>query len=90
MHLISFLFGYFEVVYCFTCGRRRVAVARYRMICLVLSILISQTKKVICHYINFTFLRDDMEDGHPGKHCQPRSTMFSRGGDGMFFCRIGV
>ena len=26
---------YFEAVYCFTCGRRRVAVARYRMICLV-------------------------------------------------------
>ena len=27
---------YFEGVYCFICGRRRVAVARYRMICLVL------------------------------------------------------
>ena len=27
---------YFEAVYCFICGRRRVAVARYRMICLVL------------------------------------------------------
>ena len=27
---------YFEVVYCFICGRRRVAVARYRMICIVL------------------------------------------------------
>ena len=27
---------YFEGVYCFNCGRRRVAVARYRMICLVL------------------------------------------------------
>ena len=26
---------YFEAVYCFICGRRRVAVARYRMICLV-------------------------------------------------------
>ena len=26
----------FEAVYCFICGRRRVAVARYRMICLVL------------------------------------------------------
>ena len=26
----------FEAVYCFICGRRRVAVARYRMICLIL------------------------------------------------------
>ena len=25
----------FEAVYCYICGRRRVAVARYRMICLV-------------------------------------------------------
>ena len=25
---------YIEAVYCFICGRRRVAVARYRMICL--------------------------------------------------------
>ena len=29
----------FETVYCFICGRRRVAVARYRMICLVLVLL---------------------------------------------------
>ena len=27
---------YFEAVYCLFCGRQRVAVARYRMICLVL------------------------------------------------------
>ena len=27
---------YFEAGYCLFCGRRRVAVARYRMICLVL------------------------------------------------------
>ena len=27
---------YFEALYCFICGRREVAVARYRMICLVL------------------------------------------------------
>ena len=27
---------YFETEYCLFCGRRRVAVARYRMICLVL------------------------------------------------------
>ena len=27
---------YFEAVYCFICGRRRVAVVRYRMICLVI------------------------------------------------------
>ena len=26
----------FEVVYCYICGRRRMAIARYRMICLVL------------------------------------------------------
>ena len=26
----------FEAVYCYICGRQRVAVARYRMICLVL------------------------------------------------------
>ena len=26
---------YFEAVYCFICGRRRVALARYRTICLV-------------------------------------------------------
>ena len=29
---------YFEAEYCLFCGRRRVAVARYRMICLVLAI----------------------------------------------------
>ena len=29
----------FEAVYCFICSRRRVAVARYRMICLVLGIM---------------------------------------------------
>ena len=28
---------YFEAEYCLFCGRRRVAVARYRMICLVLA-----------------------------------------------------
>ena len=28
---------YFEAEYCLFCGRRRVAVARYRMICLVLT-----------------------------------------------------
>ena len=28
---------YFETVYCFICGRRRMSVAGYRMICLVLS-----------------------------------------------------
>ena len=26
----------FEAVYCFICGRRRVTVARYRMICLII------------------------------------------------------
>ena len=28
--------SYFAALYCFICGRRRVAVVRYRMICLVL------------------------------------------------------
>ena len=31
---------YFEAEYCLFCGRRRVAVARYRMICLVLAKII--------------------------------------------------
>ena len=31
---VGFVPPYFEAVYCFICGRRRVAVARYRMICL--------------------------------------------------------
>ena len=30
---------YFEAEYCLFCGRRKVAVARYRMICLVLGLL---------------------------------------------------
>ena len=30
---------YFEAEYCLFCGRRRVAVARYRMVCLVLRII---------------------------------------------------
>ena len=38
---------FFEAVYCFICGRRRVAVARYRMICLVL--LHSNRRK--CQYL---------------------------------------
>ena len=29
----------FEALYCYICGRRRVAVARYRVICLVLAVL---------------------------------------------------
>ena len=33
----------FWAVYCFNCGRRRVAVARYRMICLVLLFCVSYT-----------------------------------------------
>ena len=32
---------HFEAEYCLFCGRRRVAVARYRMICLVLVIAFS-------------------------------------------------
>ena len=45
LHILSKLYDvrvgfvpppYFEAVYCFICGRRRVAVARYRMICLVI------------------------------------------------------
>ena len=33
---VGFVAPYFEAEYCLFCGRRRVAVARYRMICLVL------------------------------------------------------
>ena len=40
---------YFGVVYCFICGRRRVAVARYRMICLVLKL---HVKSWICKPVN--------------------------------------
>ena len=36
---------YFEAEYCLFCGRRRVAVARYRMICLVLVGFISVPRK---------------------------------------------
>ena len=32
----GFVPPYFEAVYCFICGSRRVAVTRYRMVCLVL------------------------------------------------------
>ena len=35
---------YFEAVYCFICGRRRVDVARYWMICLVLLYILSDFK----------------------------------------------
>ena len=35
---VGFVNPYFEAVYCFICGRQRVAVARYRMICLVLTL----------------------------------------------------
>ena len=34
--LVGFVPLSFETVNCFTCSRRRVAIARYRMICLVL------------------------------------------------------
>ena len=39
---------YFEAEYCLFCGRRRVAVARYRMICLVLDYHIYNMDKVHC------------------------------------------
>ena len=42
----------FEVVYCFICGRRRVAVARYWMICLLLSI----AKHIKCIYSEFDIM----------------------------------
>ena len=42
----------FGVMYCFICGRRRVAVALYRMICLVLDIEI----KIYFLYQKFYFL----------------------------------
>ena len=36
----------FEAVNCYICGRRRVAVARYRMICLVLVIIKAERSKI--------------------------------------------
>ena len=37
----------FEAVYCFICGRRRVAVARYRMICLFLTIRLYRLQRFL-------------------------------------------
>ena len=44
---------YFEAEYCLFCGRRRVAVARYRMICLVLIYIENQTKRYIEDILNY-------------------------------------
>ena len=40
---------YFEAEYCLFCGRRRVAVARYRMICLVRQWSIAKNNRIL-HY----------------------------------------
>ena len=39
----------FEAVYCFICGRRRMVVARYRMICLVSNPLSTLLTKLLTH-----------------------------------------
>ena len=46
---------YFESKYCLFCGRRRVAVARYRMICLVLSNTDDLWLRMTI-FFNYTFL----------------------------------
>ena len=54
---------YFEAEYCLFCGRRRVAVARYRMICLVLvkfGLVVEEKKSfipkaIICRAAIFDF-----------------------------------
>ena len=43
----------FETVCCFICGLRRVAVVRYRTICLVL--VCASSMKIQCHYIHVPF-----------------------------------
>ena len=53
---------YFEAEYCLFCGRRRVAVARYRMICLVLlnrldstSLQMTSNISITAHHIDVQF-----------------------------------
>ena len=41
---------YFEAVYCFICGRRRVAVVQYRMISLVLNLFFKISKSIFEPY----------------------------------------
>ena len=41
---------YFEAEYCLFCGRRRVAVARYRMICLVPVIMFNRNAEPFLRY----------------------------------------
>ena len=43
--------SYFEAGYCFICGRRRVAVVRYRMICLVLHISFRSMASYTCRLL---------------------------------------
>ena len=47
---------YFEAEYCLFCGRRRVAVARYRMICFVLmKIYFNLLPKTLLYYAKLYF-----------------------------------
>ena len=74
----------FEAVYCFICGRRRVAVARYRMIRLVLLKVYSKSffriypfQMLVVYKDPFTFITQLVETRF---FFQPRKFM-SRGGN---------
>ena len=54
---------YFEAVHCFICGRRMEVVARYRMICLVLSYQ-PRTFWCVCFLITFLCPRMEWYRGH--------------------------
>ena len=47
--------SYFEAEYCLFCGRRRVAVARYRMICLVLICISVSIHSLFSHDVPLHF-----------------------------------
>ena len=64
-NLVGFVLSSFEDVYCFLCGRRRLAVAQYRMIRPVLSncvIIILMYSAKTCFQIFFTLLRRGGKD----------------------------
>ena len=50
---VGFVTPYLEAVYCFICGRQRVAVARYWMICLVLFIIFATRHSIFIVFIPY-------------------------------------
>ena len=54
---------YFEAEYCLFCGRRRVAVARYRMICLVLLCCDGTYCKVESYFLYYNFRYSPSNEG---------------------------